>query len=76
MIDRGRKMNDLTVQYISNEKGKVTGVIVPIDLWEEIASELETAYLLRSEPMKQRLLEALNRPSGIPFDEVLEKLGI
>jgi hypothetical protein len=49
---------------------------VPIDLWEEIASELETAYLLRSEPMKQRLLEALNRPSGIPFDEVLEKLGI
>ena len=69
-------MTNVAVHYISDEKGKVTGVIVPIDLWGEIASELETTYLLRSEPMKQRLLEALNRRSGMPLDEVLEKLGI
>ena len=64
------------IQYISDEEGKPTGVIVPIDLWREIASERETAYLLRSETMKRRLLEARERREGIPFDEVRKKLGI
>jgi antitoxin YefM len=64
------------IQYISDEEGKPTGVIVPIDLWREIASERETAYLLRSETMKQRLLEARERREGIPFDEVRKKLGV
>ncbi|HVR97163.1 MAG TPA: prevent-host-death protein [Thermoanaerobaculia bacterium] len=64
------------IQYISDEEGNTTGVIVPIDLWREIASERETAYLLRSEPMKRRLLEARERRKGIPFNEVREKLGI
>jgi antitoxin YefM len=36
----------------------------------------ETTYLLSSEKMKQRLLEAKNRKEGIPLDEALEKLGI
>jgi antitoxin YefM len=66
----------LDIQYISDEEGTPTGVIVPIDLWREIASERETAYLLRSETMKQRLLEARERREGIPFDEVRQKLGI
>ncbi len=66
----------LDIQYISDEEGTPTGVIVPIDLWREIASERETAYLLRSETMKQRLLEARARREGIPFDEVRQKLGI
>ena len=66
----------LDIQYISDEEGNPTGVIVPIDLWREIASERETAYLLRSETMKQRLLEARERREGIPFDEVRQKLGI
>ncbi len=64
------------VQYISDEKGHVQGVIVPIELWREILSERETAYLLNSEAMKQRLLEAMHRQDGIPFDEALEKLGV
>ena len=64
------------VQYISNENKNVTGVIVPIDLWKEIKSEKETAYLLKSEMMKRRLLEAKNRKKGIPFDEACEKLGV
>jgi len=51
-------------------------VIVPIELWREIKSEKETAYLLKSEKMKQRLLEAKERQSGIPFEEAREKLGI
>jgi PHD/YefM family antitoxin component YafN of YafNO toxin-antitoxin module len=64
------------VQYISDENKNVTGVIVPIDLWKELQSEKETAYLLKSETMKRRLLDAKNRKEGIPFDEACEKLGV
>ncbi len=64
------------VQYISDADGNPTAVIVPIDLWREISSEKETAYLLQSEAMKRRLLEARQRKEGIPLEEVREKLGI
>ncbi len=64
------------IQYISDENNKVTAVIVPIDLWREIQSEKETAYLLKSDAMKKRLIEARNRKEGIPFDEACTELGI
>lgn len=64
------------VQYISDENNKVTGVIVPIDLWHELQTEKETAYLLESEAMKERLLKAKKRKTGMQFEEVCEKLGI
>lgn len=64
------------IQYIFDEDGNPTGVILPIDLWQEIASERETAYLLKSEEMKKRLLEARRRDMGIPLEVVREKLGI
>ncbi len=64
------------IQYISDEKNNITGVIVPIDLWREIQSEKATAYLLKSKKMKTRLLEAKNRKEGIPFDKACEKLGV
>jgi len=64
------------IQYISDENKQVTAVIVPIDLWREIESEKETAYLLKSDAMKNRLLEAKNRKEGIPFDKACEKLGV
>jgi antitoxin YefM len=64
------------IQYVSNESGEPTAVIVPIDLWREIEFEKETAYLLKSETMKRRLLEARERETGIPFEEAREKLGI
>ena len=61
---------------VLNQSGEPTAVIVPIGLWREIESEKETAYLLKSENMKQRLLEARARKTGTPFEEALEKLGI
>jgi len=64
------------LQYISDESGNPTAVIVPIELWREIESEKETAYLLKSENMKRRILEAKDRETGIPFEEALEKVGI
>ncbi|HEX7721265.1 MAG TPA: hypothetical protein VF397_03850 [Pyrinomonadaceae bacterium] len=45
-------------------------------LLREIESEKETAYLLKRENMKRRLLEAKDRRTGIPFEEVREKFGI
>ena len=67
-------MNQL--QYISDEQNNVTGVIVPINLWQEIQSEEETTYLFKSKTMKKRLMEAKNREEGIPFDEACKKLGV
>jgi hypothetical protein len=64
------------IQYIADEHNNITGVIVPIDLWREIQSEKETAYLLKSEAMKKRLLDAKKRKKGIPFDEACKKLGV
>jgi len=64
------------IQYVSDESGEPTAVIVPIELWREIESEKETAYLLKSENMNQRLVEAKDRKTGIPFEEAREKLGI
>ena len=64
------------IQYVSDESGNPTAVIVPIELGREIESEKETACLVKSENMKRRLLEAKERQTGIPFEEAREKLGI
>lgn len=69
-------MSQTEIQYISDESGNPVGVIVPIELWREIESERETAYLLKSENMKRRLLEAKERQDGIPLEEAVERLGI
>jgi PHD/YefM family antitoxin component YafN of YafNO toxin-antitoxin module len=69
-------MEESGIQYVSDENGQPLGVIVPISLWREIESERETAHLLKSHAMTERLLAAKERQSGIPFEEALEKLGI
>ena len=69
-------MSHTEIQYVSDESGNPVGVIVPIKLWREIESERETTYLLKSENMKRRLLEAKERQEGISFEEACEKLGI
>ena len=66
----------IDIQYISDESGKRTAVIVPIEIWREIESEKETAYLLKSENMKRRLAEAKDRDNGIPLQQALEKLWV
>jgi PHD/YefM family antitoxin component YafN of YafNO toxin-antitoxin module len=68
--------SDSPVQYVSDESGNAVAVIVPIDVWREIESERETAYLLKSDAMRKRLLEAKNRIGGLSLDEVRQKLGI
>ena len=64
------------VQYIIDPDGNPTSVIIPIELWRELESERETNYLLKSETMKKRLIEALHRQGGITIEEARETLGI
>jgi PHD/YefM family antitoxin component YafN of YafNO toxin-antitoxin module len=64
------------IQIVSNEAGEATAVIVPMALWKEIASERETAYLLKSETMRKRLQAARQRQSGVPLDDAVAKLGL
>lgn len=64
------------IQYVSDEDGNPVSVIVPIELWREIESERETAYLLKSATMKARLLEAKSRQDGISLEDARTRLGI
>jgi hypothetical protein len=63
-------------QYVSDTDGNRVSVIVPIELWREIESERETAYLLNSATMKKRLLEAKDRSGGLTLEDARAKLGI
>ena len=65
-----------SIQYISDTDGNPVGVIVPIDLWHEIESERETAYLLKSPVMKTRLLEAMQRHENISLEDALAQLDL
>ena len=69
-------MSRTKIQFVLDENSTTTAVIVPIELWHEIESERETAYLLKSHKMKHRLLKAKNQSHGIPLEEAREKLGI
>ena len=69
-------MKSSDIQYVSDEKGDRIAVIVPIEIWEELTGEDETSYLLKSETMKNSLLEAKERQTGISLEEACEKLGI
>lgn len=64
------------IHYVTDEQGNAVSVIIPIALWQEILSERETAYLLKSDAMRQRLLEALTRQGGIALEDVRAKLGL
>lgn len=69
-------MTNYTLQFLTDENGNKTSVVIPINLWREIESERETAYLLKSKTMKKRLTEAKKRTDGLPLEQVREKLGI
>jgi hypothetical protein len=64
------------IQYVTDAEGRPVSVIVPIGLWREIESEKETAYLLKSDLMKERLLAAKQRQQGITLDEARTQAGI
>ncbi len=54
-------MNSTDIQYVSDKQGQTIAVIVPIDVWNDIQSEKETAYLMASSKNAQRLNAAINQ---------------
>lgn len=68
--------DDSPVQIVSDASGNAVAVIVPIELWREIESERETAYLLKSDAMRKRLIEAKERTGGFSLDDARKKLGV
>ena len=73
---RVKSMSLAEIQYVADEDGNTVAAIVPIELWRDIESEMETAYLLKSENMKRRLSEAKSADEGISLDQACYKLGI
>jgi predicted RNase H-like HicB family nuclease len=59
----------------AGEKLPVLEGVFTLPVSEE-AVERETAYLLSSESMKNRLIEAKNRDTGMNLEEVLARLGV
>ena len=59
-----RTIRDLQAQYITDETGKKTAVILPIEEFEELLEDIEDIAVL---------FERRDEPS-IPFDEVIAKL--
>lgn len=57
-------MRDLQAQYITDEAGRKTAVILPIEEFEELLEDIEDIAVL---------LERRDEPT-IPFDEVIAKL--
>ena len=68
-------MKSTDIQYVSNKKGQTVAVIVPIEVWREMESEKETAYLLKSPKNAERLntaREELRNGKGIERDLIEE----
>ena len=72
------------VEYITDGSGQKKAVVVPINEWNTLLeivetykrSEEETAYLLKSEAMRKRLMEAMAGTGGKSLDEVKDALGL
>ncbi|MEW6405850.1 MAG: hypothetical protein AB1649_29005 [Chloroflexota bacterium] len=60
------EIRELQAQYVTDQNGKKTAVILPIEEFEELLEDLEDLAVLA---------ERREEPS-IPFEEVVERLGI
>ena len=69
-------MNNIQMQYLTDNNGKKIAVVLPIEFWNKIFPQDDTEYLKSSRIMKKRILEAMKRTDGIKFELVREKLGI
>jgi PHD/YefM family antitoxin component YafN of YafNO toxin-antitoxin module len=58
------EIRDLQAQYVTDENGRKTAVILPIEEFEELLEDLEDLAVLA---------ERREEPT-IPFEEVVEKL--
>lgn len=74
----------MPIQYVTDDAGKPTAVIVPIEEWDTLLNKLyaeeperdDTEYLLKSKTMKKRLLEAKDRSKVKTWEEIQDALSL
>ena len=67
--------DDSRLQYISDAEGHPTAVIVPLEIWNDMAAERDdTEYLSASPAMLKRLEEARASKESIPAEDVFKML--
>ena len=64
------------IHYVADEAGHQTAAVVPIDVWRDIRSELETRYLLDNPVMRERLRQSINSTKSVSLDEALRHMGV
>ena len=64
------------LQYLTDEDDTIRGMFVPIAVWKEISSEIETRHLSKSGVMRRRILESMAEEGGLSLEEVLHRAGI
>jgi len=65
------------IRFVSDSRGKLTDLIVPIEVWREIERRLDPpAEDWPNELTRQRILQAIKREKSIPLDKILKKLGV
>jgi hypothetical protein len=69
-------MTSLPLQYITDTNGKNIAVVLPIEFWNSIFPQDDTAKILSSKKMKMRILESIKRNEGYSLEAVHAKLGI
>jgi hypothetical protein len=65
-------MSTRDLQLVSDDSGRITAVIVPIETWKEITSQIETNYLVKSTVMKRRLQAAMRGGDAVSFDDAIQ----
>ena len=74
----------MAIQYVVNETGDTTAVVISIEEWNRLLEELQkniperndTPYLMQSETTRERILAAKGRTGGKTWEEVQDALGI
>jgi hypothetical protein len=62
------------IQYVSNRRGKPIAVMISMELWREIVTQLDQCNLPQSELLQQCLAEAkLRQDFGHHEEEVCEE---
>ena len=72
------RLDPKTIRYLADDDGNAEAAVVPIELWREISSEIETRFLLGDPATREQLMSAVAGTSGeaVPLPEAMQRLGL
>ncbi|MFW5973464.1 MAG: Txe/YoeB family addiction module toxin [Bacteroidota bacterium] len=62
------------LQYLTDADGSARAVVVPMESWRRLSSEMETFRLVHNSVMHGRIRTAMQRGTGISFDEGMRQI--